>query len=162
MAENRVIGRNNDLPWRMPADLRHFRRTTLGHPVIMGRKNYESIGKPLAGRTNIVVTANRDFQAPGCQVVHSIETALAAACDAPEAFIIGGAVLYAQTLARADRLHLTVIHAAVPGDTYFPEIDPADWREVQRDHHVADADNPYAYSFLLFEKTGGRTAARGS
>ncbi|HEX9628210.1 MAG TPA: type 3 dihydrofolate reductase [Acidiferrobacterales bacterium] len=153
MAENRVIGRDNDLPWRMPADLRHFRRTTLGHHVVMGRKNYESIGKPLPGRTNVVVTGNRDFRAPGCQVVHSIEAALDLARDDPEPFIIGGAALYAQTLPLADRLYLTLIHAEVPGDTVFPEIDARAWRERRRERHEADAENAYAYSFVVLEKT---------
>src|SRR5437868_12144725 len=98
MAENRVIGRDNALPWRLSNDLRHFRRVTLGHPIIMGRKNYESIGKPLPGRTNIVVTRTTGYQAPGCVVAHSVEAAIAAAGDDPEIFIIGGAELYAQTL----------------------------------------------------------------
>jgi dihydrofolate reductase len=153
LAENRVIGRDNDLPWRMPADLRHFRRTTLGHHVIMGRRNYESIGKPLAGRTNVVVTGNRGYRAPGCQVVHSIEAALALARNDPEPFVIGGAALYAQTLAQADRLYLTLIHAEVPGDTFFPEIDAQAWHERHRERHEADAENPYPYSFVVLERS---------
>jgi dihydrofolate reductase len=153
MAENRVIGRDNALPWRLSNDLKHFRRITMGHAIIMGRKNYESIGKPLPGRTNIVVTHARDYRAPGCVVVHSVEDALAAAGNDPEIFIIGGAELYAQTLARAQRIYLTQVHADVPGDVHFPEIDARDWREVARERHEADADHAFAYSFITLERT---------
>jgi dihydrofolate reductase len=113
MAANRVIGRNNALPWHLPADLKHFKALTLGHPVVMGRRTYESIGKPLPGRRNLVITRNRNFSAPGCEVVASLDAALTACGGAAEIFIIGGAELYRESLARAQRLELTDIHAAI-------------------------------------------------
>ncbi len=152
MAENRVIGVNNTLPWRLPADLRHFRRATTGHHVVMGRRNYESIGKPLPERNNIVVTRNPDYRAPGCTVTHSLEQALAAARNDTEVFIIGGAEIYRQAFDRADRLYLTVVHADIRGDTYFPEFDPAQWHEISRERHEADEKNPYAYTFLAYDR----------
>lgn len=154
MAENRVIGRDNALPWRLPNDLKHFRRVTMGHPIVMGRKNYESIGKPLPGRRNIVVTRSPTFSAPGCVVTHSIDAALAAAGDDPEVFVIGGAELYAQTLVQAQRLYLTEVHAAVPGDTCFPPLDRRAWREIAREHHPEDSTHEYAYSFVTLERCG--------
>lgn len=152
MAENRVIGVNNTLPWRLPADLRHFRQLTTGHHVIMGRRNYESIGRPLPERTNIVVTRNPDYRAPGCRVVHSVEEALTSAQNDPELFIIGGAEIYRQALDRADRLYLTLVHANIRGDTYFPEFDPGHWNEVSREQHEADEKNPYACTFLTYDR----------
>ncbi|MDE2088816.1 MAG: type 3 dihydrofolate reductase [Gammaproteobacteria bacterium] len=155
MAENRVIGKDNQLPWRLPADLKRFRAVTLGKPVLMGRKTYESIGKPLPGRTNIVVTHEAEFRAPGCVVVHTPEAALAAAGDSPEAMVIGGASFYRQMLPRADRLYLTVIHARFEGDAFFPEFDPAGWREVERVRHEPDEKNPYPHSFITLERERG-------
>jgi dihydrofolate reductase len=152
MAENRVIGVNNTLPWRLPADLRHFRRLTTGHHVIMGRRNYESIGRPLPERTNIVVTRNRDYRAPGCQVRHSLEEALRDAGGDPEVFVIGGAEIYRQALDKADRIYLTLVHATVPGDTFFPEFDPGDWSEISRTRHEADEKNPHACSFVIYDR----------
>ena len=152
MAENRVIGRNNQLPWRIPADLRHFKALTLGKPVIMGRKTYESIGRPLPGRDNIVVTADSGYQAEGCQVVHSVEQALEAAGSCEEAMIIGGANLYRQTLENADRLCLTLVKAEPEGDTWFPEIELQQWREIERQAHAADESNEYDYDFVVLER----------
>lgn len=152
LAENRVIGRNNALPWRLPADLKRFRRLTTGYPVILGRKNYESIGRPLPERRNIVVTRDRAYRAPGCIVVDSLDAAYAAAGAAAEIFIIGGAELYAQTLARADRMYLTFVHAAVAGDTYFPPVALDEWTEIARERHEADADHAYAYSFVTYDR----------
>lgn len=152
LAENRVIGRANALPWRLPADLKRFRRLTTGHPVILGRKNYESIGRPLPDRTNIVVTRNAGYLAPGCIVVDSLAGAYVAAGDANEIFIIGGAELYAQTLRSADRLYLTQVHATVHGDTYFPDFDLRDWVEIERERHEADANHAYAYSFVTYDR----------
>jgi len=123
VAENRAIGIHNRLPWHLPADLKYFRNKTLGHHVIMGRKNYQSIGKPLPQRTNIVITRDPGFDAPGCVVVNSIDAALAAADGDPEVFIIGGAGIYAQSLPFADRLYLTLVHHSFEGDTYFPELE---------------------------------------
>ncbi|HKQ29778.1 MAG TPA: dihydrofolate reductase [Burkholderiales bacterium] len=152
MAENGVIGRDNSLPWRLPADLKHFRETTMGHPIIMGRKNYQSIGRPLPGRTNIVVTRERDFTAPGCLVVHSIEDALDAAHADTEPFIVGGAELYAQTLANVGRLYLTLVHAEVNGDVRFPTLRWSEWRELSRERHEPDGKHAYAYSFVTMER----------
>lgn len=152
MAENRVIGANNALPWRLPADLKHFRRMTTGHHVVMGRKNYESLGKPLRDRINIVVTRNSAFSAPGCLVVHSLAAALAAAAHDPEIFIIGGAELYRQTLTRADRMYLTLVHADVPGDTHFPTFDWGAWRELSRERFEGDHDHRYPFSFVTLER----------
>lgn len=155
MARNGVIGRDNQLPWRLPADLRHFKTVTMGKPIIMGRKTYDSIGRPLPGRTNIVVTRDPAYQAEGCLVVHSIEEALAAAGDAAEVMVIGGAEFYRQLLPRADRIYLTRIDAEFEGDTWFPELDPARWQERSREDHAPDADNPYPYSFVVLESVGG-------
>lgn len=160
MAENRVIGVNNALPWRLPEDLKYFRRLTTGHHVIMGRRNYESIGKPLPERTNIVVTHNPDYAAPGCHVVHSIIDALQLAKDDTEVFIIGGAQLYRQTLDRADRMYLTLIHADITGDVLFPEFNWNEWKDVARCRHEPDDRHPYSYSFITLDKRGvvqGRT-----
>lgn len=152
MAENRVIGVNNTLPWRLPADLKHFRRLTTGHHVIMGRRNYESIGKPLPDRTNIVVTRNPDYRAPGCLVKHSLEDALTAVRGDPEIFVIGGAEIYRQALDRADRLYLTLVHARIQGDTYFPPFDEKLWRETGRERHEPDEKNLHACTFLVYDR----------
>lgn len=152
MAEDRVIGRDNQLPWHLPADLKHFRKITTGKPVIMGRHTHESIGRPLPGRTNIVVTRDRTFLADGCTVVDSIEAALDAAGDAEEVMIMGGAQLYAQTLNRADRLYLTLVHARIRGDTRFPEIDWKDWQAVSVENFPANDSNPFAYSFCVYDR----------
>lgn len=152
VAANRVIGINNGLPWRLPNDLRHFRLTTTGHAVIMGRKNYESIGKPLPDRTNIVVTRNRDYAAPGCVVAHSLPEAIAAAGADTEIFVIGGAEIYAQALPLARRMHLTLVHADVAGDAYFPEFDWNAWQLVSREDHNVDDRHAYPYSFLTLER----------
>jgi dihydrofolate reductase len=152
MAENRVIGVDNRLPWHLPEDLKHFRRLTTGHTVIMGRKNYESIGKPLPQRRNIVVSRRPDFQATGCTVVHSIEEAMTVAGDEPEVFVIGGAEIYRQTMARADRLFLTLVHANVDGDTFFPELENGHWQETARERHEPDDRHRFAYSFITYER----------
>ncbi len=155
MASNRVIGANNALPWRLPADLRHFRHLTLGHPVIMGRRNHESLGRPLPGRRNIVITRQAGYGAEGCTVVGSVEEALRAAAGDTEIFIIGGATIYAQTLDRADRLYATLIDAAVPGDTLFPPFDTREWVEIAREPHPADAENPFSYVFVTWDRPPG-------
>lgn len=155
LARNRVIGIDNRLPWRLPADLKFFRRTTLGHAVIMGRKNYESIGRPLPQRRNIVLSTDPGYRAPGCEVRHSLAAALAAAGDDPEIFIIGGANLYAQALPLAERMYLTLIEAEFDGDAWFPEYDEREWRETAREEHAPDADNPYRFSFLTLQRAYG-------
>jgi dihydrofolate reductase len=152
MAENRVIGRDNQLPWRIPADLKHFKALTMGKPIIMGRKTYESIGRPLPGRDNIVITGDTSYRAEGCQVVHTLEEALRSAGGAEEAMIIGGATLYRQTLKDADRLYLTLVKAQPEGDTWFPKIKPQEWREIRREVHRADESNEYDYDFVVLDR----------
>ena len=154
MAENRVIGRDNQLPWRIPADLKHFKALTMGKPIIMGRKTYESIGRPLPGRDNIVITGDPSYRAEGCQVVHTLEEALRSAGGAEEAMIIGGATLYRQTLKDADRLYLTLVKAQPEGDTWFPKIEPQEWREIRREVHRADESNEYDYDFVVLDRAG--------
>ena len=148
VARNGVIGRDNALPWRLPADMAHFKRVTMGHPIVMGRRTYESIGKPLPGRMNIVVTHNREFSAPGCTVVNSLEEAWRAAGDADEVSIIGGTTLFAETLPIADVIHFTEVQADVPGDTYFPPFDRRQWDEKEVGRHPADDKNHYPIRIL--------------
>jgi len=159
LARNRVIGARNALPWRLPADLRRFKALTLGHPVVMGRRTYESIlaslGRPLPGRLNIVVTRSPDYAAPGCIVAASPEAALAAAGPADEVFVIGGAELYRLALPVADRLQLTEIDADYAGDAWFPELAPGDWRETARESHPPGAEFAHAYAFVLYERIRG-------
>jgi dihydrofolate reductase len=157
LAENHVIGKNNDLPWSLPDDMKYFMETTKGHHCIMGRKNYDSIPskfRPLANRTNIVVTRQFEFTAPGCAVVNSIESAFEIARENNEAevFIIGGAEIYRQSLAFADRLYLTEINAPIDGDTYFPGINSTEWEEVSRKHHPADDKHQYAFDFVIYQR----------
>ncbi len=152
VSENGVIGRGGTLPWRLPADLKYFRRVTTGHAVVMGRKNFEDIGRPLPDRRNIVLTRDSGFRAEGCLVARSIEQAITLAGDDPEIFFIGGAELYTQILPRADRLYLTRVHASIEGDTYFPEFSSDDWIRITRERRDADADNPYDLSFDVFER----------
>jgi dihydrofolate reductase len=156
-AENDVIGRDNDLPWHLPDEFRHFKQTTAGHHVIMGRRTWESRGKPLPGRTNIVVSSQRDYVAPGALVVSSLAEALRAAEHAgeDEAFVIGGTRLYAEALAIADRLVLTRVHAVVEGDTVFPSFDETQWREVERREHPADDRHAHAFTIFTLERVRG-------
>ena len=149
LARNRVIGADNRLPWHLPEDLRRFKALTLGHPVIMGRKTYASIGRPLPGRTNIVVTRDPGYAAPGCIVVHTLDEAIAAGADAAEIFVIGGAEIYALALARADRLHLTEIDAEFPGDARFPEFDAAKFALVARETGVHDG---LRFAFCVYDR----------
>ena len=148
-SDNGVIGANNKLPWHLPADLKRFKELTMGHPIIMGRKTFESIGKPLPGRTNIVVTRQKEFQACGCMTVHSLEDALLYCEDAQEAFIVGGAEIYRQALPFADRIYLTRVHRNFDGDTFLFDLDPATWKETSRQDFPADSKNPNPYSFLI-------------
>jgi dihydrofolate reductase len=155
VAENGVIGNANALPWRLPADLKRFRRLTVGHPIIMGRRSYESIGRPLPDRINIVVT-RRATPISGCLVAHSLADAYSLAGNATEIFIIGGADVYAQTMEHAGRMYLTEVHANVSGDTYFPNFDRRRWRETMRDRHDVDAEHAHAYSFVTLERDENR------
>jgi dihydrofolate reductase len=150
MADNRVIGKDNQLPWRLPADLKHFKAITIGHPILMGRKTYESIGKPLPQRTNIILTRNSNFAAPGCLVVASKEEAMQTALDlnSSEIFVIGGAEVYKQLMPAIQKIYLTVIHHTFNGDAYFPELNPNEWQETACEDHAADNENQYAYSFI--------------
>jgi dihydrofolate reductase len=154
MAENRVIGKNNQLPWHLPADLTHFKTITTGNCILMGRKTYESIGKPLPNRTNIILTQQPEFAAPGCIVVNSFEEALthSLAEKNKELIIIGGAQIYTQLLPQIERIYLTIIHHLFDGDVFFPELDTREWHEAARETHRADEKNKYAYSFTRLER----------
>jgi len=154
MSRNRTIGQGNALPWHLPADLKYFKRITLGKPIIMGRKTFESIGRPLPGRTNIIVTHELAYRANGCTVVHSIDEAISVAQAHEEVMVIGGATLFEQILPRAERIYLTEIDEEFAGDTFFPELEQCTWREIQREHHVPDEQNTHAYSFVVLERNG--------
>lgn len=151
MDRNRLIGAQNDLPWHLPADLAYFKRTTTGHPIIMGRKTYESIGRPLPKRRNIVVTRNREFVAEGCEVVHSLEEALNR-CPDGECFVIGGAELFAKALPLADRLYITQIDEVFAGDVYFPAIDLSDWALVRSTAGQVDEQNRHPHRYEVYER----------
>ena len=151
MSENRVIGMRNALPWRLPADLRHFRRITLGKAVLMGRKTFESIGHPLEGRRNIVVSRDPHFRASGCLIAPSLDEAIACA-GADEILVIGGASIYAQALPRTEQIYLTLVHAQIEGDAFFPPIDEDEWLTIARTDHPADERNVFPYSFLTLER----------
>lgn len=152
MDRNRVIGLDNALPWRLPDEMAHFKRVTMGHPIIMGRRTWESIGKPLPGRKNIVVTRNRSYEAPGCTVVGSLEEAWKAAAGAKEACVIGGTSLFEESLPVADTLHLTEVEAEVAGDTWFPEFDRSLWVEHEVSRHPADSRHAYPFRVLRLER----------
>ena len=145
MANKRIIGRDNTLPWHLPEDLKHFKATTLGKPVIMGRKTWESLGRPLPGRRNIVVSRNADYVATGGELVGSLEAAIAATADIEEVFVIGGADLYRQALPLAQRLYLTEIAGDYAGDACFPEFPDSEWREAAREAHVSSEGLHYAF-----------------
>lgn len=156
-ARNRAIGLNNKMPWHLPEDLKYFKRVTMGKPVIMGRNTFESIGKPLPGRPNIVISRNADYKAEGIKLVNSLDAALQVAAQllAPsgdEVMVIGGAQIYAQALAKADRLYLTEVDAEPEADAFFPAIDRSAWREMAREIHEACERNPYPYSFVVLER----------
>lgn len=157
LAQNHVIGKDNDLPWHLPDDMKYFMQTTKGHHCIMGRKNYDSIPekfRPLPNRTNIVVTRQKGFHAPGCIVVNSIEHALeiARSNGETETFIIGGADIYKLGFTFADKLYLTEIQSTISGDTRFPEFKKEEWKETSRQHHASDERHAYAFDFVVYEK----------
>ena len=151
MSENGIIGNNGDLPWHLSADLQHFKSITMDKPIVMGRLTHESIGRPLPGRENIILTRNKSYRAEGCRVIHDLSE-LDSSADSTEMMIIGGAQLYAETLSIADRLYLTEVHAEVKGDTSFPDFIRADWHEVQRESFKADEKNEYDYSFVVYDR----------
>lgn len=154
MAHDRVIGKDNQMPWHLPADLAHFKRVTLGKPVLMGRKTFESIGRPLPGRRNLVISRNPGYQAEGIEVVDSFEAALALLVSSAveELMVIGGGHLYAEMLPSADRLYLTQIDLAVEGDTRFPAFDDGQWQRIDCESHPADEKNPHPYSFETWQR----------
>jgi dihydrofolate reductase len=154
-AENGVIGAGNQMPWRLPDDLKRFKAITMGKPVLMGRKTYESIGKPLPGRTNIVLS-RRDLTLAGCLVVDSISAAIAAAADAAELAVIGGAEVYAQALPSADLIHLTRVHATIEGDAMFPALSSREWTERLIERHPIDERHVYEFSFIELERIRSR------
>jgi dihydrofolate reductase len=149
---NNVIGAKGKLPWRVSSDLKRFKALTMGKPIVMGRLTYESIGRPLPGRQNIVITRQADYVADGCDVVSTIETALNAAGDVDEVMIIGGAHIYRAFLPRADRIYLTRVQAAVEGDAFLPVISAHEWREIAREQHAADASNEFDFIFTILER----------
>jgi dihydrofolate reductase len=150
--ENDVIGRDNGMPWHLPDDLKHFKALTLGKPVLMGRRTFESIGKPLPGRTNLVLTHAAGWTVPGATAVPDLEAAVRVAGSAPELVVAGGAQVYALALPRAARIYLTRIHAVIEGDTRLPAIDPASWYETSRELHPVDARHAFAMSFITLER----------
>lgn len=152
LARNRVIGRDGGLPWRLPRDAAHFRRTTMGKPVIMGRRTFESMSDPLDGRRNIVITGDPGFSAPGAEVARSLDEALELTADAEERLLIGGAAIYAAGLELADRLYLTFVHAEVEGDVLFPEFDEKDWVEVERTEYAANERHEFAFSVVTLDR----------
>jgi dihydrofolate reductase len=151
-AENGVIGSANRLPWRLPDDLKRFKALTMGKPVVMGRRTWESIGRPLPGRTNIVVSRQAGLQLDGCTVVESLEQAFAAGARFPEVMVIGGAEIYRQALASTTTVHLTRVHARVAGDVYFPELAAADWVQTDVQFHPADERHEHAFSFVTLQR----------
>lgn len=156
MAHQRIIGKDQKMPWYLPADLAFFKKTTMGSPILMGRKTYESIGRPLPGRLNLVVTRNPALKIEGCEVVTSLDEAMAVAkeksSESNEVFITGGSHLYESFLDKADRLYLTMIDADLEGDTYFPDYMQYKWQEVERIEHSADKKNSYPYSFITLDR----------
>ena len=154
VAENGILGRQGELPWgRLPADLQHFKRLTLGHPVVMGRRTFDSLGRALPKRPNIVVTRQADWTAPGCETAPSLPAALDRARELDkEVCVIGGGEIYRQALPFADVIHLTEVHHNFEGDASFTALDPADWREETRERHEADAEHAYAFSFVTLRR----------
>lgn len=158
VAANGVIGKENKMPWHLPNDLKYFKQVTMGKPVIMGRKTYDSIGRPLPGRANIVITRQTDWQPEGVEVVHSLEEGIASGerlslrAGGEEVIVMGGAQIYDAALAKAQRLYLTQIHAEFDGDALFPEISSGEWKEVGREKHCADPANPYDHTFIVLDR----------
>ena len=152
LARNRVIGIENRLPWRLPEDLAHFKALTLNHPILMGRKTFESLGRPLPGRTNIVITRNPGYRRDGCLVADSIPAALALCRDAAEVFFIGGAELYGQAIPLADRLYLTEVDIEAEGDARFPDYDRSAFREISRESHTGEKGDALEFDFAVYER----------
>src|SRR5262245_16300782 len=151
-ARNGVIGRGGTLPWRLPEDLAHFKRTTMGHPIVMGRRTWTSIGRALPGRRSIVVSRNAAFSASGAEIVPSLDAAISLAGNVPEIFVIGGAELFKEAAPRAERMMVTEIDADFEGDTFFPPPDPDEWVAVDREHHPPTANRPFAIEFITYDR----------
>ncbi len=149
MGQDRVIGKDGKMPWHLPAELKHFRRVTRGQVVVMGRKTFESIGEPLKGRTNVIITRNGSYKAPGCEVVHSVDEVVH---DPRPIYIIGGAELYREFLSHADRMILTRIHHGFDGDTFFPEWNPAEWQLTAAEEHTRDERNAYDFTIETYQR----------
>lgn len=152
MSENRVIGINNRLPWHLPADLKHFKKITMGHPILMGRKTHESIGRPLPGRVNAVISRNIDYHPDGCIVYYSLDAALDDLKIHSKIMVIGGSTLYESCFPLAQTLYVTLIHHQIEGDTHFPHIDKTYWHENSRERFITDPNNPYDYSFIVYDR----------
>lgn len=152
MDMNRVIGKDNQLPWRLPRELQYVKQTTMGHPIILGRKNYEAIGRPLPGRRNIVMTKDPQFSAEGCEIAHSVEEVYQLCEGEEEIFIFGGEQIYKLFLEKTDKLYVTVIHHEFEGDTFFPEIDYNQWKEISKVQGITDEKNPYTYFYHVYER----------
>ncbi|WLD91550.1 dihydrofolate reductase [Alkalihalobacillus sp. AL-G] len=150
VGKNQVMGKDNDLPWHLPEDLKWFKKVSMGHTIIMGRKTYESIGKPLPGRKNVIVTTNKSYEAEGCIVTHSIDEALEQ--NGEEQIVIGGAQIFEQVLPKTDRIYFTYIDADFDGDTYFPEIDESDWKVSSKEKGIKNEKNPYDYYFIVYDR----------
>ena len=153
LAKNRIIGFKNRLPWRLPEDLAHFKALTLDHPILMGRKTFESLGRPLPGRRNIVITRNSGYQPKGCEIATSISEAIALCAETEEVFFIGGAELYRQVLPRVDRLYLTEVQVEAQGDAWFPEFDRALFTEISRESHIGEKGDRLPFDFVVYERT---------
>ena len=153
MDKNRVMGIDNRLPWRLPADVKFFKEVTMGHPVVMGRKTYDSIGKPLPGRENIILTRNVDYQPEGCKVIHTVEESIEYMKNKnDEVFVIGGAQLFKELFPVADRLYITEIHHEFEGDTFFPEFEESEWTLSSSEKGIKDEKNPYDYFFHVYDR----------
>ena len=152
MDQNRVIGKGDALPWHISSDLKNFKKITMGKPIVMGRKTHESIGRPLPGRENIILTRDKTYQVEGCTVLHSMVEIFEHCKDVEEVMITGGAEIYKLSLEQASHLYLTEVHTEIEGDTFFPEFDRSDWKEVSREDFSADEKNEFDYSFVLLER----------
>jgi len=161
MDKNRTIGKQNQLPWHLPADLRHFKTITMGKPIVMGRKTYDSIGKPLPGRRNIVISRQKNLVLEGCDVFSSLEAAIDALRSEDEIMIIGGATIFTEALPLAQKMYLTLIDTEVDGDTFFPAWDEETWREIANEVHEADEKNSYRYKFVTLVRSGRNDVERG-
>jgi len=152
MDDNQLIGKNNALPWKIPADLQFFKKVTMAKPIIMGRKTFESIGRPLPGRQNIIITRDKTYHADGCDICHSIEQAIKIAGDVDEVMVIGGANIYQQFLDKANRLYLTRVQGEFEGDAWFPTLDFEQWVLTEQEKHQADDKNEANYSFIIMDR----------